>query len=99
MSFVLRSARDLLALSIILCALTPVLVRAATPAQIDATRANALAWLYLNQDGDGLWNGPGKTDIQATASAMRAFAASGISTGYSRGAALTWLSNSHALSV
>jgi hypothetical protein len=62
-------------------------------------REKALAWLYINQSGDGFWHGPGRTEIQVTGLTLQAYASVGIETGYSRGAALTWLANTHAGSV
>jgi len=44
---------------------------AATQAQIDAARANGIAWLIQNQNGDGSWGDTdASTRMAATAEAM-----------------------------
>ncbi len=73
--------------------------QAATTLEMNTMRAKALAWLFLHQEGDGFWEGPGKTDIQATAATVMALETADINTGYSRSAALSWLVNAHARSV
>lgn len=57
--------------------------KAATPtaAQISASRANGLAWLYKNQQGDGSWRLPAGLQVQATSAALDAMMNSGIKSG------------------
>lgn len=58
-------------------------VKAATPssAQIEASRANGLAWLYKSQKGDGSWRGPAGLQVQATSAALDALMNAGITSG------------------
>ena len=53
----------------------------ATPDQISSARANGLAWLYKNQNGDGSWSSAGGLRIFATTSVLDAFLGAGISKG------------------
>ena len=56
---------------------------AATPsaAQIEASRASGLAWLYKNQKGDGSWRVPAGLQVQATSAALDAMMNAGIKSG------------------
>ncbi len=72
---------------------------AASTADINTMRDKALAYLFLNQDADGYWDGPGKTDIQATSLVLQAFHTAGIKQGSSVSASLSWLANAHPLSM
>ena len=87
-----------LVLALLLCA-TNYSALAATTADINSMRERALAYLFLNQDADGFWDGPGKIDIQATSQVLQAYQASGIEHGISHSVALSWLANSYASSI
>jgi len=50
---------------------------AATQAQIDNARANGIAWLIQNQNGDGSWGKTAATRIAATMEAMEVRCLSG----------------------
>ncbi len=73
---------------------------AATQAQIDNARANGIAWLIQNQNGDGSW---GNTDISnrmaATTESMEALRRSGADYGHLHSRALSWVANAKTDSV
>ncbi|MBI3345266.1 MAG: putative Ig domain-containing protein [Gammaproteobacteria bacterium] len=73
-------------------------VVAATAAQIDAARNKGLAWLLLNQNGDGYWKGKAGTEVPATAAALEAFSNAKLSN-YSYVKGVAWLSNAKVISV
>jgi len=72
---------------------------AATQAQIDQARAKGLAWLIMNQNGDGSWQAAPGLGVQSTAAALDALTNAGIFRGHSFGTAVTWLKNADAPSV
>src|SRR5574340_459468 len=67
--------------------------QAATPAEIDDARAKGLAWLVQHQRGNGSFSSPQGLDIQATAAAVAAMMAGGISRSPQYTRALSWLGN------
>ncbi len=72
--------------------------QAATQAEIDAMRANSLAWLITNQKFDGSWQGVEGSGIQTTSIALDALNNAGINSQvYARG--LAWLANAEPQSV
>lgn len=71
----------------------------ATQAQLDSMRAKSLAYLITQQKGDGSWRDEQGNGVQATAMALEALSKAGITTGYSSGAAVSWLLNAEALST
>ena len=72
---------------------------AATQDQIESARARGLAWLILNQNGDGSWQTSSGLGVQSTAATIEAMLNSSISKGKVFGAAVTWLKNADAPSV
>lgn len=81
-------------LLLVVCALS----FAATPAQIDDVRAKGLAWLLLNQNGDGSWGDSAGTEIRSTSYALDALLTSG-TRGYAYSHGLGYITNAEALSV
>jgi hypothetical protein len=70
----------------------------ATPAQIESSRAHALAWLIAHQQDDGRWTGHREVDVPATAQAVEALQTAGVTNfAYARG--LAWLANVEPASV
>jgi len=63
---------------------------AATQAQIDNARANGIAWLIQNQNGDGSWGDVEATRIAASAESMDALRRSGAQYGHLYSRALSW---------
>lgn len=74
-------------------------VEAATPAQVDAARANGLAWLVKNQKGDGSWQAHDALKVPSTAAALEALMQAGMRSGETYGAAVGWLANAQASSI
>lgn len=81
--------------------------QSATQAQIDQAWNKGVAWLLLNQRGDGgwsssLWEGgvarPGLS-MQATAATVESLSAMGIKTGYAYLGGVAWLENAEPISV
>lgn len=72
---------------------------AATPEQLDQSRNKGLAWLFINQKGDGSWRTSSGLEVQATSAAMEAFMNFGIYHGRSFSAAESWLTNTEAFST
>lgn len=70
-------------------------------AQIEASRASGLAWLYKNQKGDGSWSqGTGeKLKTQSTSAVLLAMARSGINHGTSFNSGVASLANSQPAST
>jgi hypothetical protein len=64
----------------------------ANAAAVDDARARGIAWLLLNQKGDGSWRGAPGLDVAATATAVDALANAGLRN-YSFAAATDWLSS------
>lgn len=60
-------------------------------AAVDDARVKGIAWLLLNQKGDGSWRGAAGLDVVATATAVDALANAGLRN-YSFAAAADWLS-------
>ena len=91
MSIKIRMSAFITLVSALLFA-TPTL--AATQAQIDNARANGIAWLIQNQNGDGSW---GDTDVStrmaATTESMNALRRSGAQYGYLFTRSLSWVAN------
>ena len=54
---------------------------APSAAQIEASRASGLAWLYKNQKGDGSWRVQAGLQVQATSAALDAMMNAGIKSG------------------
>ena len=73
-------------------------VSAATPAQIEASRAQALAWLVTHQQDDGRWQGANALDVPSTAQTIESLRAAGV-TGFSYARGLAWLANEEPTSV
>ncbi len=73
-------------------------ISAATVGQIDAARNKGLAWLLLNQSGDGYWGSKAGTEIAATAASLEAFSNAKLSN-YSYLKGVAWLSNAKVTSV
>jgi len=73
-------------------------IQAATQAEIDASRINAIAWLISNQQGDGSWRSTDNSAIQSTAGAVQALSNAGV-TGFSYVRGLAWLANTEASNV
>ncbi len=67
-------------------------------ADVEQDRAEGIAWLLLNQNGDGSW-GAGGAKVAATAEAMAALRNSGANKGFLYSRALSWLANARADSV
>jgi hypothetical protein len=84
---------------ITLCLFISAQAHAWTQAQIDDARARGLAWLMNHQLGDGSWQAAPGIEVQSTAAALEALTNAGIYTGYSFGAAVSWLMNADAPSV
>ncbi len=72
---------------------------AASQAQIDEARNKGLAWLIVNQGGDGSWKVNATLGIQATSSALEALLNAGIRRGFSFAAGQSWLTNAEAVST
>ncbi|MFC1747589.1 tandem-95 repeat protein [Pseudomonadota bacterium] len=73
---------------------------AATQAQIDNARANGIAWLIQNQNGDGSWGDiDASTRMAATTESMEALRRSGAEYGHLYTRALSWVANSKTESV
>ena len=85
-------------LAIAVLASLPV-AHAATQTELDQMRAKSLAYLVSQQKGDGSWRDASGNGVQATASALEALTNSGIKTGYTPGAAVSWLMNENASST
>lgn len=68
----------------------PLALQGATQQQIDNARAKGLAWLFLNQKGDGSWSAVPGLAVQSTAAAMGAYVNAGIRNGTSYNAAMAW---------
>ncbi|RTL29130.1 MAG: hypothetical protein EKK47_13905 [Burkholderiales bacterium] len=66
-----------------------------TPTQINTSRANGLAWLYKNQQGDGSWRLPGGLQVQATSAALDAMMNAGIKSGSTFYSGIASLENAH----
>ncbi len=89
-------ARALAAISICLTQIPVAL--AATDAQVQDARNRAVAWLVLQQSGEGNWSQAGASGVLTAASAISAMRAAGAK-GYPYHAALAWLSNVETASV
>lgn len=72
---------------------------AATPEEIDAARANGLAWLVKHQKGDGAWYAHDSLRVQSTAAALDALFNAGMTWGETYGAGVAWLANADAASI
>lgn len=68
-------------------------------ADVAAARAKGLAWLVKAQRGDGSFAGATRLPVQATAAAVEAMQAGGLSSSPQYGRALAWLANSSAEST
>lgn len=87
--------------------LGPCVSQAATQAQIDQAWNKGVAWLMLNQHGDGGWSSTLNDGnalrqglgMQASSAAVDALAVMGIKTGYSYLGGIAWLSNAEPASV
>ncbi len=85
----------------------PLLAQAATQTQIDQAWNKGVAWLMLNQHGDGGWSSTLNdgnvvrqgVGIQATAAAVDTLSALGIKSGYTYLGGTAWLSNAEPASV
>lgn len=87
------SRLSLLALALVFTAGS---VSAATPAEIDGSRNESIAWLYQNQIGSGAWrSGVEGAEIQSTAASLSALKRAGIDSGYTYTSAVSWLANAH----
>ncbi len=73
-------------------------LQAATTAQINNARVQAIAWLLSNQQGDGSWRSGNGSDVQATAAALQALSNAGL-TGAPFARGLAWIANAEAHSV
>jgi len=72
---------------------------AATQAELDQARNKGLAWLFLNQTGDGSWKSASGLEIQPTSAALEVFLNAGIKSGYAYAAAGAWLGNAETFSI
>lgn len=80
---------------------------AATQAQIDQAWNKGLAWLFMNQHGDGGWSSAIASGnamqqglgIQTTGAALDALSAMNFKTNYTYSAGIAWLANTEAASV
>lgn len=68
-------------------------------ADVDSARAKGLKWLVQTQKGDGSFRGPHGLDVQATAAAVEAMLAGGMTKSPQMGRALSWLANAPGGSV
>ncbi|MCX5804630.1 MAG: hypothetical protein NT010_00995 [Proteobacteria bacterium] len=84
---------------IALCMFFTMQSHAVSQEQIDNARYKGLAWLMTHQLGDGSWQAAPGLEVQSTAAALDALTNAGIRTGYSFGAAVSWLMNADAPSV
>lgn len=91
-----RFARSVVSACMVLM-LMPV-AGAATPAQIDAARNKALAWMLQAQKGDGSWKNAAGTEILATTAGLDALNKASLKGGYPYAAGVAWLGNANALS-
>jgi alpha-tubulin suppressor-like RCC1 family protein len=80
-------------LGALLCALLSV-----AHADLSGDRAEGIAWLLQNQNGDGSW-GQGGTKVAATAEALAALRNAGADNGFIFSRALSWLANARTDSV
>ncbi|MGD0960416.1 MAG: putative Ig domain-containing protein [Methylomonas sp.] len=68
-------------------------------AAIDNARLNGLAWLILNQSGDGSWRDSSGLEVAQTAAGVEALMNSGITKGNTFSTAVAWLQNYQAYST
>ncbi len=71
----------------------------ATQTEIEQARSKGLAWLYINQKGDGSWKTLGGLQTQPTAAALEALLNAGIIRGRTIATAQSWLSNADTQSI
>lgn len=72
---------------------------AATPAQIDNSRAKAIAYLIQTQKGDGSFTAASGLEIQSTGAAVEALANAGLKSSQTYARATAWLLNSDPASI
>ncbi|CAG0955445.1 Collagenase ColH [Anaerolineales bacterium] len=94
----MKVARNIL-ITITLCAALYAEATAATQQQIDTARANGLAWLIRNQNGDGSWQMTSGLKVQPTAAVLEALMKAGIKQGYPYSSGIAWLGNADSPSV
>ena len=68
-------------------------------AAIDTARLNGLAWLILNQSGDGSWRDSPGLEVAQTAAGVEALLNAGISKGNTYDTAVAWLQSYQAYST
>ncbi len=68
-------------------------------AAIDTARLNGLAWLILNQTGDGSWRDSSGLEVAQTAAGVEALLNAGISKGNTFSTAVAWLQSYQAYST
>lgn len=81
------------AVAVVLLSVLATTATAATQAEVDLARSKGLAWLYINQKGDGSWHNSGGLQTQPTAAALEALLNSGITRGRPFAIAQSWLAN------
>lgn len=86
-------------LALVAWALSINMGHAVTTAQIDEARAKGLAWLYVNQKGDGSWSTQSALSLHSTANVLEALRTAGVKSGHGYSAGAAWLSNTEPLST